>query len=207
MIVTQAISSSSLDLEMRSTPISLRQALREATSDAHERLHLHAGFAAIQNGTIELAQYRALLFRLYGFYQPFEAAMAIAAERSTWLQDDLAAVTVSGDTLATIPRCSAFPRFDTPASKLGALYVVEGSTLGGRTLARNLDRLLGSHVMAGRRFLVGRGSRTNAAWTAFLARLTAAGNTPTGRAEIVESAVTTFSIFEGWLRGWGTLRQ
>jgi heme oxygenase len=207
MTAARSFAPSSADYRKTLTAMSLRQTLREATSEIHERLHLHAGFAAIQNGTIELAQYRAVLIRLYGFYQPFEAAMAIAAERSTWLQDDLAAMTVSGDTLTTIPRCSAFPRFDTPASQLGALYVVEGSTLGGRTLARNLDPLLGSHVMAGRRFLVGRGSQTNAAWTAFLARLTAAGNTPTGRAEIVEAAVTTFSIFEEWLRGWSNLQQ
>ena len=192
---------------MRSTPISIRQTLRAATSDAHERLHRHAGFTAIQNGTIELAQYRAILVRLYGFYRPFEAAVPIPADRSTWLQEDLAAVSLSGDALAKIPRCSTFPRFDTPASQLGALYVVEGSTLGGRALARNLDQLLGFHVMAGRRFFLGRGSQTNAAWTAFLARLTAAGNTPAASAEIVEAAVTTFSIFEEWLRGWSNLQQ
>jgi heme oxygenase len=206
MTAARSFAPSSADYRKTLTAMSLRQTLREATSGAHGRLHLHAGFAAIQNGTIELAQYRAILVRLYGFYRPFEAAVAIAADRSTWLQEDLAAVSVGSNALATIPRCSAFPRFDTPASQLGALYVVEGSTLGGRTLARNLDQLLGSHV-AGRRFLVGRGSQTNAAWIAFLARLTAAGNTPTGREEIVEAAVTTFSIFEEWLRGWSKLQQ
>jgi heme oxygenase len=182
----------------------LRQSLREATSAAHERLHLHPGFAAIQDRTIDLAQYRSLLVRLYGFYVPFEAAVDIAADRSAWLRADLAAVTLGGDALAAIPRCSSIARYDTRARQLGALYVVEGSTLGGRQLARNLDPLLGSCVTEGRRFFLGRGSSTTAGWNLFLAQLTAAGSTSVARHEIVEAAVTTFSIFEEWLRDWRT---
>jgi hypothetical protein len=68
--------------------------------------------------------------------------------------------------------------FDTPARRLGALYVVEGSTLGGRHLARNLDPLLGSTESAGRRFFLGRGADTNAAWIGFLARMTLFAGTP-----------------------------
>jgi hypothetical protein len=108
----------------------LRQCLREATAAAHERLHHHPGFAAIQDGTIDLAHYRSLLVRLYGFYVPFEAAAGIAGDRSNWLRADLAAV--GGYALATIPRCTSLARLDTQARQLGALYVVEGSTLGGR---------------------------------------------------------------------------
>ena len=185
------------------TPMPLRQCLREATAAAHERLHHHPGFAAIQDGTIDLAHYRSLLVRLYGFYVPFEAAAGIAGDRSNWLRADLAAV--GGYALATIPRCTSLARLDTQARQLGALYVVEGSTLGGRHLARNLDRLFGSPVMEGRRFLLGRGSSTAAAWNVFLSRLAAAGSTRAARDEIVEAAVTTFSIFEEWLRDWSNV--
>ena len=37
---------------------------------------------------------------------------------------------------------------------MGALYVTEGATLGGRLLARGLDRLLGAGEARGRRFLL-----------------------------------------------------
>jgi heme oxygenase len=184
------------------TPRSLRQMLRAATSESHARLHHHAGFAAIQNGTINLVEYRALLARLYGFHAAFEAAMGMTSERSNWLEDDLAAVTEGGPVPATIPRCTALAPFDSPARRLGALYVVEGSTLGGRHLARNLESLLGSAGSAGRRFFLGRGGDTDAAWNGFLARLTFSGSTPAMRGEIVASAVATFGIFEEWLRGW-----
>jgi len=187
-------------------PPSLHQTLRAATSETHERLHLHEGFAAIRSGTIDLVDYRALLFRLYGFHVSFEAALGLASDRSAWLQDDLAALTMGGNTPEMIPRCTSLEAFATPTRQLGALYVVEGSTLGGRQLARDLAPLLapllGSAGGAGRRFFLGRGAQTNAAWKTFLARLTLSGSTPAVRSEIVAAAVRTFSIFEEWLRGW-----
>jgi heme oxygenase len=181
--------------------------LREATSETHARLHLHPGFAAIQDGTIDLAGYRALLARLYGFHAPFEAAVGIAADRSSWLQDDLRAVTQGACNLANIPRCESLTAFDTPARRLGALYVIEGSTLGGRQLARNLDALLGSAGTAGRRFFLGRGAETSVAWNAFLSRLTSAASSPAMHAEIVGSAVRTFDIFQEWMHAWRNIPE
>jgi heme oxygenase len=183
----------------------LRESLRAATGEIHALLHQHTGFAAIQNGSIDLAAYRALILRLYGFYAPFEAAVGIGSERSTWLLQDLAAVGINGATMATIPRCTALTAFDTPGRRLGALYVVEGSTLGGRHLARHLDSLFGSEGSAGRRFFIGRGAHTSAAWNAFLAQLSSSAGATAARMEIVAAAVRTFSIFHEWLNGWRNL--
>ena len=55
-------------------PAILRDALRAATADVHERLHHHIAFARVQAGTIERDDYIKLLSRLYGFYNAFEAA-------------------------------------------------------------------------------------------------------------------------------------
>jgi heme oxygenase len=149
----------------------------------------------------------ALLVRLYGFHVSFEAAVGIASLRSAWLQDDLAALSVDGHTPATMPRCTALAPFDTPSRRLGALYVVEGSTLGGRHLARRLDPLLGRDGSAGRRFFLGRGADTDAAWSAFLAQLAFSASDPAVAGEIVAAAVATFSIFEEWLRGWRSFKE
>jgi len=193
---------SATGLRPRRSPSSLHETLRAATADIHARLHLHTGFAAIQHGTIDLADYRALLVRLYGFHVSFEAAMGMANDRSAWLKDDLAAVGIGSATMAIIPRCSALCAFATPARRLGALYVVEGSTLGGRHLARHLDSLLGVGGNAGRRFFLGRGGDTNAAWNAFLAQLSSVPSAVADRGEIVAAAVGTFAIFQEWLDGW-----
>ena len=181
---------------------SLRWVLRAATQGVHDRLHRHAGFAAIQDATIGLAKYQDLIVRLYGFYLPFEAAAGIGPDRSRWLAGDLQALDLERP-LHDLAKCPHVPHLDSAHSRLGALYVVEGSALGGRDLARSLDRLFGEDVAEGRRFFIGHGPKTGEAWRGYLAQLSAA---PSGaRAEIIRGAVETFAAFEHWLDGWSTL--
>ncbi len=176
--------------------------LRAATQAPHERLHLHAGFALVKNGTISAAAYQALLIRLYGFYHPFERAIGQDRIRTHWLESDLA---WSGLDAASFPRlrlCADIPSYGCAARRLGALYVAEGSALGGRQLCRGLDRLLGLESRDGRRFFAGRGADTGPAWAEFLDRLAAVGQEPAGHTALVSAAVETFEVFEIWLNGW-----
>ena len=177
--------------------------LRAATQDVHDRLHRHAGFAAIQDATIGRAEYGRLIVRLYGFYLPFEAAASISPDRSQWLVHDLEALGLERP-LHALPKCKHVPRLGSAHSRLGALYVAEGSALGGRDLARSLDRLLGKDVAEGRRFFIGRGLNTGAAWRCYLAQLSSASSEPSAHAEIITGAVETFAAFEHWLDGWNT---
>jgi heme oxygenase len=105
---------------------SLRRELRAATQDVHDRLHRHVGFAAIQDATIGLADYQNFI----GFYEPFEAAGAIGPDRSSWLAGDLEALD-SRRPFHAVPKCWHVSRLDSAHLKLGALYVAEGSALGG----------------------------------------------------------------------------
>jgi heme oxygenase len=179
-----------------------REILREATRGPHERLHQHAGFAIVNDGTITRRDYRALLSRLYGFYEPFERAVGAGDLRTQWLKSDLACLGADAATIAGVSLCADIPRYEGPERRLGALYVVEGSALGGRQLSRGLDRLLGAGRVEGRRFFAGRGSDTGAAWLGFLGQLASAGSEPIGRAVLVSAAVETFEVFETWLGGW-----
>ena len=181
---------------------SLRDILRSATSKSHERLHQHEGLSAVAAGTIGLSAYTALLCRLYGFHHSFELAAQPLPERTRWLEIDLATLGVDAAMVASLPRCTGFPALASPDYLLGAGYVVEGSALGGRGLARQLDRLLGTGIGAGRRFFSGHGAETGEAWRAYLARLSAASTATASRAAIVAGAVETFTIFEQWLEGW-----
>ena len=181
----------------------LRQELRAATQNVHDRLHRHVGFAAIQDATIGLADYQNLIIRLYGFYVPFEAALAIQPDRSNWLAGDLEALDFKRP-LNAIPKCWHVPFLDNAHLRLGALYVVEGSALGGREMARNLDGLLGKDVTEGRQFFLGRGAGTGGAWRTYLERLSAVPPESSARADIIKGAVETFAAFEHWLNGWST---
>jgi heme oxygenase (biliverdin-IX-beta and delta-forming) len=180
----------------------LRDVLRSATSKPHERLHQHGGLAAVAAGTIDRSAYTALLARLYGFHHSFELAAQTIPERTRWLEFDLAALGLDAATLLGLPRCTCFPALSSPDYLLGASYVVEGSALGGRGLARQLDGLLGTGMIAGRRFFSGHGTETGEVWRSYLARLSSASTATASRAAIVAGAVATFTIFEQWLEGW-----
>jgi heme oxygenase len=185
---------------------SCREVLRAATRGPHERLHLHPGFSAVNDGTITLPDYRALLIRLYGFYLPFERAVGVDPIRSHWLERDLAGLGAGAEMVSRIGLRADIPRYDGPERRLGALYVVEGSALGGRQLCRGLDRLLGANSIEGRRFFAGRGAGTGVAWRRYLDRLTSAAGEPKARAALVGAAVETFEVFETWLGGWSDAR-
>jgi heme oxygenase len=176
--------------------------LKAATRAPHERLHHHAGFSAVKDGVISRPDYQALLICLYGFYLPFETAIGIEPIRTRWLESDLAWFGIEAGKLSSTRLCADIPHYDWLERKLGALYVVEGSALGGRALCRGLDALLGVSAIEGRRFFAGRGAGTGAAWLGFLAQIVALGSDPITRATLVHGAVETFELFENWLHGW-----
>lgn len=177
----------------------LRAMLREATRDTHEQLHKHQGFAAIKSGRITLPEYRALLARLLGFYAPFEAAIGPRRERSDWLAADLRFL---GEVDTALPWCPDVPQFETPERRIGALYVAEGSALGGRELAGELDSLLGVDDIRGRQFFHGRGAATGTAWQSFNARLEMFAHRYAAHRHIISAAQETFETIERWLSGW-----
>ena len=192
----------SKSVRLRSVPTELKDALRMATADVHERLHHHIGLAAVQAGSIDRTAYIKLLSRLYGFYRPFEAAAQLSPERTRWLESDLTALGVDPAEHEKIPRCAALPQRFSADHILGARYVVEGSALGGRGMARQLDALLGVGVTAGRQFFSGNGAATGAVWRDYLALLSAVPSPVLHRTTIVAGANATFATFEQWLAGW-----
>jgi heme oxygenase len=185
------------DLSMR-----IHALLRHTTGDVHQRLHRHDGFASIQDGSCTLDAYRRLLLRLHGFHRPFEAAADLEPERSAWLADDLAVLGIDAQALEAAASCRDLPRLHDDPRRVGALYVVEGSALGGRDLFRGLDHLFGERTVAGRRFFHGRGAATIDRWKDYLARLAQCASDPTRTRAIIDAAVETFACFEHWMADW-----
>ncbi|MBL6078281.1 biliverdin-producing heme oxygenase [Belnapia sp. T18] len=192
---------------MPSHPTS-RLALRAATAATHERLHHIPAFQDLTEGRLDRPGYAALLRRLLGFHAAIEAALAaplLARSLSLWgidlagrrraplLRADLAHLGVPAE--APLAPMSGFA---TAAHALGALYVTEGSTLGGRQLARGLDHLLPGDSGEGRGFLLGHGARHGAMWAACCAAIEACGTEPGGLAGMQAGAAATFAAFEAW---------
>ncbi len=181
---------------------SLHGRLQDATAAVHERMHDHDGFRAIKEGAIDKSSYAQLLCRLYGFYRPFERATGLADVRSQRLGQDLDALGLEATVREKILNCTDIPRLQTGHRRLGALYVVAGSALGGRQLARGLDHLFPSDQTAGRRFFLGDGAQTGAVWRKYLAQLAAVPSGSGAFTEIIDAAVDTFAVFERWASGW-----
>ena len=181
---------------------SLHFKLREATAAVHERMHDHDGLHAVKCGMIDRPSYTQLLCRLYGFYNAFERETGLGDMRSQWLRKDLDALGFDASLSEKILDCTDIPRLGTAHRRLGALYVVEGSSLGGRQLARGLDHLFPPGQTAGRLFFLGHGAQTGAVWRGYLAELAAVPPDPHTQTEIVDAATDTFAVFERWASGW-----
>lgn len=192
---------------------SARARLREATREVHERLHHLPAFAALARGRIDLAGYRRLLARLHGFHAPVERRLRDAARhgrscgidprdhaRAPLLEADLLHLGLDRPALGRIPRCASLPGLGSAGRLLGCLYVLEGSRLGGRQLARGLDRLLGPGEADGRRFLAGGGEAPGEPWRRCCAAIERHGSGDDARAaEMAAAARETFACFENWL--------
>ncbi len=186
-----------------SAAMSMRERLRAATSAPHQRLHLHAGLAAAAVGTIDLGDYRLLLMRLYGFHRAFEDALAGAplerrgAARSLLLAQDMASLGIGDARRGTLRLCRSLRRPASDAAALGALYVVEGSALGGRQIARALEPTVGD----ARRFFLGDpAARTT--WPTLLTQIDGHAADAQGARELIDAALGAFAQFEDWMRDW-----
>jgi len=188
-------------------PILARDELRHVTAAVHERLHHVPVFAALAAGMLDHAGYVGLLGRLYGFHAPFEAAVERAGlpglrpdqwQRAHLLRSDMTALGRSEAEIQRLPRYPALDGLWSPAYAMGCLYVIEGSTLGGRHLARRLDNLLPLDDMAGRAFLLAGTGQDHVRWRDFCAVVDACGADAAPRAEMVAGAVETFHCFEAW---------
>jgi len=82
---------------------------------------------------------------------------------------------------------------------LGALYVMEGSTLGGRIILRHLEESEIDIPTGARSFFGGHGPDTGVMWRSFVSSLDAFGELhPTSRTAVQQGAQRTFDAVIAW---------
>ncbi|WP_066408229.1 biliverdin-producing heme oxygenase [Flavisolibacter tropicus] len=149
--------------------------------------------------------YAQLLSLFYGYNKPVEQAIHAIIDASVLpdiakrhkahlLVDDLKALGFS----QTPKLCDNIPSIQSLEEAFGALYVLEGSTLGGKSITQLLLKtrldLQPSHL----RFFNAYGKETGPMWMAFLSQL----NTFTSEAQqamIIDAARETFIKFKQWI--------
>jgi heme oxygenase len=175
---------------------SVRAELRRACDASHQRMHGLEPFLQIAAGTLPMSRYQLVLLSLFEFH----SAVARVAKHSEWpelssaerrlnmLRSDLAFLGVP------VPALTA--KWDAGGGEavLGALYAAEGSMLGGRVIARQLDYLFNSQV-EGRRFFIGDVS-DRAHWAQLLMVLEARCTERGALNAAIRGALRTFDLFE-----------
>lgn len=184
---------------------SLREVLREQTAAAHQRLDTHPAMAGLTSAGLPLAQYQRLLRAFASVYARLEPALDAAADclgsplgyadrhKLPALVRDLAAFDLP------MPQSLEPPLqlpLDTLPAYAGALYVVEGSTLGGQLIARALQRHLELGPQNGAAFFAGYGPQTGPRWQALVQFLDQLPQTAQTQQQAVNAALQTFALFE-----------
>lgn len=190
-------------------------ALRERTRSLHDRIERTVD---LPTRLATLDRYRGLLARFYGYYAPLEQRLAQELPRlggdgalevdlaprlkAPLLQKDLRSLGFEADAVARLPRCENLPEVAGVAGVLGCLYVLEGATLGGQIIRREVQRLYGLGTGSGCAFFTGSGVHVGERWMEFCGLLASyAGRNPHAEEAIVSSARETFTTFDRWVAG------
>ena len=177
--------------------------LRQETEQAHRALEkdLVGKIKAVHSR----ADYENLLRMMYGFYaamekhmQPFlsdKPGLDFAHRRKAdWLVRDIETVGSS----AALSCCDVLPPINSASSALGAMYVLEGSTLGGQIIAKMLKQQLRVEGNSGLSFFLSYGTETTTMWERFKAELSKPFNA-LEQSEIIRTAKDTFIKFRTWI--------
>ena len=172
------------------------KSLREGTRAEHDAVE---GAMDVMRADFTVAEYARLLRRLLAFHRAFERALPpqilelwnVGPARSELLALDLACL---GEP-ALDDRSAEALSLEGVAESLGALYVVEGSALGGQIIARRLAAVLPFPARGAIAYFRGRGEQTVFVWKQFgdvaRARLTE----PPALSAALEAARATFRAF------------
>lgn len=91
------------------------------------------------------------------------------------------------------------PEISNLLQAFGALYVIEGSTLGGQVISKMISKQLGLDGDAGISFFKSYGEQTMAMWEKFKVVLERHANTQQDADVITEAANETFAKFKLWM--------
>lgn len=180
--------------------------LKEATRASHAALE-KLMITRIRS-TNSTARYKNLLALFYGFYKPMEERIdnhidhACVTDythrrKSAFILADMQQLQPS----AAAAICSDLPHINSVPASLGALYVLEGSTLGGRIICRMLADSIGPQP-AGQvsfSFFNGYGDSTETMWASFRRQLDNYTTDPVQHDEMVRAANDTFIKFKEWI--------
>lgn len=183
--------------------------IKEATKDAHVALEKQVvqRLKSIRSN----ADYAALLKYFYAYFNHVEKAIAPYITESLlpdykdrrnsgYIKNDILAL---GSAIEDLP-ATTVPAIDNHVKALGALYVMEGSIMGGSIIVKMLEK---GGITDGVSFFSGYGEATGPMWGKFVAVMNREAITDTQQADMIRTANETFEHFSKVFEGYRPLAQ
>jgi heme oxygenase len=175
----------------------LSTSIKEATKEAH--LNLEKKVVQKMKAIRSDADYADFLKHFYAYFNQVEQAIAPYittellpdhAERrnSSYLKQDIEEL---GSNVNDLPTATS-PEINNTIQALGALYVMEGSIMGGPIIVKMLEKF---GITKGVSFFSGYGEATGQMWGKFVAVLNAQANKEAEEQQAITAANDTFSNF------------
>lgn len=183
--------------------------LKRETEKAHRETENQISFGKPE---FSVDDYRRVLIKFYAFYLDFEPHIkkAIARQKVDFNYDerlktrkllaDLRNLETEESQISAIPKNIDLPALDSAEKIYGALYVIEGSTLGGQIISRRLKERFGFDESNGAEFFSGYGAQTGKMWNDFRSAILKYAEISSKHDEIINSATETFEKFGKALR-------
>jgi heme oxygenase len=178
--------------------------LKQATRTSHAELE-KLMITRIRN-THTLPDYLRLLEIFYGFFKPVEEKIDAHIDRG-YLTDyasrrkSAAIMTDMTKLQPTVAErlCDNLPQITNTTESLGAMYVLEGSTLGGRIICKLLADNMGAQSPASFSFFGGYGDSTEGMWMQFKEKLDNYTDDEKQHKQMIKAANETFVKFKEWI--------
>ena len=183
--------------------------LRKETAESHQNLEDNPLSKALLDPDVTLADYQAYLSKLYGVTvacenQVFPELASVLTDLSErykahLIEKDLIATGFTEEQIKGLP-IHQF-HFSGLSEAIGIMYVLEGSTLGGKVIYKHIHEKLGLTPESGAAYLWGYGTQTGTLWKSFVSTLIQVAVENNGDPRIIDSAKMTFTEINKWLSG------
>ncbi|KQS24820.1 biliverdin-producing heme oxygenase [Dyadobacter sp. Leaf189] len=181
--------------------------LRIETAESHQILENNQLSKTLLDPAVTLSDYQAYLSKIYGItlaceLQIFPVLKDILPDwnsryKSALIVKDLSRTGMSDDQIRDLP-IHQFDCSGTPEA-MGIMYVMEGSTLGGKIIYKHVHNKLGLDPESGAAYFWGYGDQTGSMWKSFVSLLAQYAAGSKSSATIIDSAKKTFTVINSWL--------
>ena len=192
--------------------MTLPEKLKLETSALHTQLETNTLLQKLTSDGISKGEYKIILEKFFGFFYPLEEKLtSFAAEitpflpdfaerrKSDWLLRDLSEIS-DPVKQQEIKFCNDLPEVNNSADAFGCLYVLEGSTLGGRFISKSLNTSLNLTANTGASYFNGYADKTGSKWKTFREALQNFSEQNKSKNDLITfSANNTFLKLNNWL--------